>query len=588
MDSSQTDVSKLLDVLKGQMPGQKVSAEAMAAQKQARDSTGMDVDEQASAAIWQVPANVGSDLTKPFVLGSILPMWDTLDETQKLNILLGIAHVGVGKMHAAQAEARRVSALAKSDASSDWVRTLGSTIGDVGVTGRLNDLETLGDPVQAEIEKSVAQMADSLEAQQLALSTEALSYVSPQVAAEMAPEHIRYMYGVPPTEEEVARITETASRLKITIKKPVSRRPSALPTLSRRESSADAMSPAASNPELADFSDLFGDEPEQDRPAGAPARYLTVKTSHQADHAGRLARLLAAADEADGSALHGDKARRPSGPAGRPAGVGVRPTPGSPAGRPTGAGVRPTPGGHAGARPANKLGILAPRRRAAPSNTALPASGLDSARRGAGTGTPGYQAPKRIQMVTVDESTTMMQARDTTLKERRERLAEEREAKRRQREEEREEKRRLREEKRQAAAEARAHQPKRPRRNSSASRDAEPHASHESGEASASDDSAGEPPAAQPDYRMFAGNDDQVRAVYAETNALTDENRLIMFNFFNNLPPPPGVVGEMDIVLNQKEIPDAQHPGKVCQELMVLQADISKGEWRKLRRIRRL
>ncbi|KAJ1937182.1 hypothetical protein FBU59_004830 [Linderina macrospora] len=494
-------------------------------------------------------------------------------------------------MHPAQAEARRVSALAKSDASSDWVRTLGSIVGDVGVTGKLNGLEALNDDARAEIEKSVAQIAKCLETQELTLSTEALSYMSPQVAESMAPVQIRYMYGIPPTEEEVSRITEAASKLKITIRKPISRRSSTMPgpTHSRRQSAAEASSPvvaspSATNPELADFSDLFGDDSEQDQAAGAPKPYLTVKKSHQADHAGRLARLLAAAAESDNSSLHGpgDRGRRPSGPAPRaPSGL-----------------MRNAPGAHAGVRPANKLGMLAPRRRAAPSNTALPASGLGSAagRRASGVAGAGggYQPAKRIQMVTVDESTTMMQARDTTLKERKEKLAEEREAKKRQREEEKEAKKRQREEKRMAAVEARAQQPKRARHRSSSvvsNEDQEAHGSHESGEASPSEDYVPSEPAqpqSQPDYMAFTGSDEQVRAVYAETNALTDENRLIMYNFFNNLPAPPGIQGEMDITLNMKEVPDAANPGKMCQELMVLQADVTKGEWRKLRRIRRM
>ncbi|KAI8324545.1 hypothetical protein GQ54DRAFT_284550 [Martensiomyces pterosporus] len=647
METAQTGVSKLLATLQGQPihPGQgqppahpeNMTARAPAIQNgtplglgslsQPTNNTtatavpSLDANDrlgkgqQQLPRIWQVPAGVGADLTRPVTLGAVLPMWAALEEAQKINILLGIAHVGQNKMEPAKAEAGGVARLAKADAASDWVRTLGNIIGDVGVTGKMSPLENLDESVKGEIESSVAQISEILERQDLRLTTESLSYVSAAVAEAMAPARIRNVYGRRPSAGEVEKMTEQAGKMRISARKQTpSRRQSVSQQDARRASSTGGTegsvpssrigSPDPTNAEIASFSDLFGDEKgeEEDKDVAMDAAdntdgvpCLKIKESHRADHVGRMARLLAAADDSAGTASHGTAdAQRNRGSATMTRG-----------GRPiASAGVRR--GAHAGARTADKLGMMAPRRRTAvPANTALPASGLGAGaprRRGSeqagGPHGGGYQPTKKIQFVNFEESTNTMQARELSLKEQRDKAAEEREAKRQKRQSEIEERKRHREEMRKqrvAAAEARDI--------NGGSSDGEYVESRESGEASHSEagsplgetafDKTPQPPLSPmavdlpADYLTFNGSDPQVKAVYTNTNALTDIDRLRMYCFFNARPMPPGTSAQLEVVLNEQEINDPAHPGSTCKELMIFQADLTKGEWKKLRRFRR-
>ncbi|KAJ2548457.1 hypothetical protein EV175_004828 [Coemansia sp. RSA 1933] len=623
-------------------------------------------EQKQQSNIWQVPASVGYDLTNAAVLGTVISLWPTLEEAQKINTLLGIAHVGQGKMQQAHGEAQRISQLAKSDTSSDWVRTLGWIIGDVGVNGKINYVDSMPEPTKAEIEKAMDDLAEALEKSGLRLATKSLEYVSDSVAKDMAPASVRNMYGCRPKRSEIEKNMTQAKKAAASMQSPaISRRPSAAyPATSRSQpgNSVDAAaaaggsnsssrrgSPESTGKGFAAFSDLFSESGNGDKEAasdddesgseqggGEVAAFslgLRVKETHKTDHVGRMVRILAAANEGaatsvsrhDGAAM----ARRPSATAirgvarGAP-GIGVRRGMSGPA---PSAGVAKS-----------RIGMLTPRRRGAPSNLALPAAGSSAAaalRKGSGDGplSGGTQATgKKIQMMDFQEAASSVNDRERTLKERRELAAEEREAKRAKVQADKEERKRLREEARLAKKQSIVD------RSSSSNADPRGRAGSYRGTASPStgdrngddrpiscDSSDGEyvggryaesgassgietspPPRStrgrerakspeQPafdvplDYLTFSGHDQQTRdAVYTNTNALTENGRLLMYCFFNSRPMPPGTGNNLEVILSEQAVDDPTHPGRPCKKIMVLQADVEKGEWKTVRRIRRL
>ncbi|KAJ2847266.1 hypothetical protein GGI22_006025 [Coemansia erecta] len=292
--------------------------------------------------------------------------------------------------------------------------------------------------------------------------------------------------------------------------------------------------------------------------------------------------------------------------------------------------------------------MLAPRRRGAPSNLALPAagSGTASATRKGGSDGPlsgAIQATgNKIRMMDFQEAASSVNDRDRTLKEKREHAAEEREAKRAKLQAEKDERKRLREEarlmKNQLVAERSSTtgrrgstgsrrttlSPSTSERNGNGngngtgtgdgrpidvdSSDGEYAGGHQESGASSSNDMPAHPrpkrsratrgrsaSPAEPsfdvplDYLTFSGHDQQVRdAVYTNSNALTEKGRLLMYCFFNSRPMPPGTANDLEVILSEQIIDDPAHPGRSCKLVMVFQADVSKGEWKKVRRVRRL
>ncbi|KAJ2798733.1 hypothetical protein H4R21_003810, partial [Coemansia helicoidea] len=503
------------------------------------------LDAHQRPGVWSVPASVGPDLTKPVILGEIIVQWPVLDEMQKVNVLLGLAHMGQGKLHMAVAEARQISQLAKADASSDWVRTLGCLIGDVGVSGTTSSLHDLPEPTRSEMEAAVAQLAAALDKSPLCLTVPELGYVSAAVAASMAPAAVCNIYGQRPQQRELGRIMGQAKKMADGMRSPPSSRKQSLaPQSVRRSSTADPGSSASSSrmgsPEPASastpaFTDLFGgggggsdddgegqgngidadgtSETDGDGSAMAvPSLYalgMSVKPSYQADHAGRMARLLAAAGNT--VALGGPKTDGP-----RQAGRGGQAA--------AGLAMRRVPS--AGMGPPNKVGMIAPRRRGAPVDIALPGSGPVtgmSARRAASGSTPITHQAKRVQMVNMEDSVLLTNERERLLQEQRDQANEQKEAKRLQQRAATEERKRLREEarqKRQAADEA-----KRQKRSAAAAdsvADAESPEADGGGEAAASemtvDSLVGfDVPS---EYQTFRGDTPQIESVYADTNAL--------------------------------------------------------------------
>ncbi|KAJ2718783.1 hypothetical protein GGI07_005588 [Coemansia sp. Benny D115] len=461
---------------------------------------------QASAAPWAIPASVGSDLARGPALSAATEMWPRLEERQKLNIILGLAHVGAGKVQD-QAAARQIAQLSSQD--TDWVRVVGGLLGTAGVTGRLQPWDSLDEATRSDLQRAIGQVAEAAEKRGAPglLTTEEMSVLEHPGGTPQ----LRGVYGAGPQDDG----------------------------------------------DIAALSDLFDDV--------APAAALHVASNHVADHKGRMARLLAAGNSSlhAGAAALPPAARRPSAPmAARRAGSSI-------------------PGGA-------KVGMLVQRRRQAPA--ALPQVGSSAAAMG-----PSVQ--KKIVMMDFTESADMFQARERTLQEQKEKQAEEREAKKLRAQEEARERKRQREEAKEArrmAAEA-----KKQRRRSvpdentgaSSSEDDAPLSKQLASEEPPSDAAEQELGQEQEDeskeYLTYAGADQQTRAVYQATNALSDIDRLRMFCFFNSRPMPPGCGSRLEVVLNEKRIPDPARPGLQCTEQMIFQADLTRGEWKKVRRMNR-
>ncbi|KAJ2337724.1 hypothetical protein GGH92_007487 [Coemansia sp. RSA 2673] len=647
MEQTDEKVARVLSALQGRFAGHTIHQTSLPSSPSKSGAEG-NVGSDRQPKVWVIPAGVGSDLTRPATLAALVAQWTTLEESQKINAILGIAHVGQNKMRPVRSSVLELATLAKAD-NSDWVRVLGCTLGDVGVTGKMTrvaDLES-GSAERAGIEAGVEQLylAALAKLPELKLTAGVLPYVSARVAEATAPPAIRNVYGDRPSarllaqilaraEAEVAEEAEkcaahgntSARRASAAVLRTLSPHPPATEVAGPVSAPMSHRgSPEPNDPATADFSDLFGDSDgdgvDVDEPASRMA--LHVRSSHRADHIGRMRRLLTAAAPAPAEPSHTPvptaiDTRRPS--LGRPQ-SGIASGPNSAdlaARRPSRGGVTPSAAPSTGGR---KIGMLAPRRRTAPTNAALPGVGLGTAaaRRGleaaGGNGAPSEQ-PKILQKVNVEDAGAAMQARDRLVQEKREKLVEEREAKRLKRQADVNERKRKREEeaekKKAAAAEKRPALAKRGRPRGSTSRNKSRDISAEVSSGNESEDSAkdsstmaddddvrsptgrstrGSPVGSRQnvyippqEYRTFAGNDPQIRAVYANTNALNDQDRLLMYCFFNAYPAPPDAPQKLSIVLNEEFINDPNNPGKMCKEVLVLEADCAEGTWSKMRR----
>ncbi|KAJ2448774.1 hypothetical protein EV183_005264 [Coemansia sp. RSA 2336] len=596
-----TETNRVLAALKGQQQTEAGHNGLLLGGLSQLDRDDSMAENQGKPQVWTVPASVGSDMTKPMVLNEIITQWSTLEDTQKINTLLGIAHVGQNRMQQVTGEVRRIAQLAKEDESSDWVRTLGALIGEVGTSGRTKQLIELDEPTRSEMEAAVSQIAAALEKSSLCLTTPELSYLSSAAARSIAPSSICDIYGAAPKAKLLDRLLAQAKKKSAEMRSPpTSRRPSAAPSLANRGSATERDTSASSSrlgsPDPSGtgaFSDLFGDGPDDGSddescksmesdslPFTNSYRLpMKVKESHCADHVGRLSRLLAAAE---GVATAGD--RHAVGDA-----HGMRPGRGGHLGAP-GLGMRR--GGSAGGG-TSKLGMIAPRRRTNAS-TALPGGGLGAATssRRADSNTPITHMPKKIRMAGLDEVTKTMGERERVIREERERAAEEREAKKQKQQAEAEERKRRREEARQRKQAETA--PKRARRKSSksvaggsdddgVSRGSKTPAEVRSPRSDSSDDEFDIPL----EYRMFTGDTPDRQALYTNTNALTDANRKLMYCFFKGLAMPPGTGNELKFVLNEAVIDDPRYPDKKCTELMLFRANLINGTWDKIRRLKR-
>ncbi|KAJ2879305.1 hypothetical protein H4R27_005385 [Coemansia aciculifera] len=649
MEQTDEKVARVLSALQGRFAGHTIHQSSLPSSP-SKSGADSNVGSNRQPKVWVIPAGVGSDLARPATLAALVAQWETLEESQKINAILGIAHVGQNKMQPVRSSVLELAELAKTD-NSDWVRVLGRTLGEVGVTGKmtsLGDMES-GSAERKDIEASVELLYAAALAKlpELKLTAGVLPYVSAKVAEATAPAGIRNVYGNRPSarllaqilaraEAEVAEEAEkhasygntSARRASTAVLRTISPRPPATEVAEPVSAPMSRLgSPEPNDSATADFSDLFGDSDgdgmDVDEQALLASRMaLHVKSSHRADHVGRMKRLLAAAAEPSPTPVPAAiDTRRPS--LGRPL-SSIASGPNS-ADLATRRGSRG--GGTQSAGPSTgvrKIGMLTPRRRAAPTNAALPGVGLGTtaARRGleaaGGNGAPSEQ-PKIIQKVNVEDAGAAMQARDRLMQERRDKLVEEREAKRLKRQADADERKRKREEaaekKKATAAESRPAMAKRGRPRGSTSRNKSRDISADVSSGNESEDSAkgssiiaeddnvrsptgrsarGSPVAARQnvyippqEYRTFAGNDPQIRAVYANTNVLTDNDRLLMYCFFNAYPAPPDAPPKLSITLNERVIDDANNPGKTCREIMVLEADFAEGTWSKMRRTRR-
>ncbi|KAJ2357842.1 hypothetical protein GGF43_001218, partial [Coemansia sp. RSA 2618] len=596
------EATEVLAALRGQRllkrnqgtAGANGSGQPLSVGRGALDST---LDAQNKPDVWTIPASVSPDLTKPAVLGEIISRWATLDDTQKTNVLLGIAHVGQGRMSQAAPEVRQIAQLAKDDVSSDWVCTLGNLIGEVGTLGKMRPLNELGEPTLSEIENAIAQVAAALERTSLCVVPSALGYVSLDAAKTIAPANICDIYGCAPSAKELERIMAQAKKKNADIRSPASsRRPSMAPSMSGRPSTAEPEGSAASSqlnspePSSVDatvLSGLFGgesgdndsDEDEKDSMSvdvdGAPVfvnNYtlpMNVKSSHRADHVGRLSRLLSAASSVTSV---GSGAGAAQGAAGDARNTAMRAARGGHAA--PGLGARR---GALGGGGASKLGMMAPRRRSAAA-TPLPGAGMGVAPaiRRPENATAITHVTKKIRMTNMEEAAGYMDDRERLLKERRDKAAVDREAKRQKQQEAAEERKRRREEARQQKQAANA--AKRPKRR--LSKNATGNSSDEGEGASRSSKAPNEamsPRAPDSDdefeipleYRAYTGDTPDQQALYTSTNALKDIDRKVMYCFFKGLSVPPGTADDFEIVLNESTIDDPRNPGHMCTEIIV-------------------
>ncbi|KAJ1722693.1 hypothetical protein LPJ53_002906 [Coemansia erecta] len=533
MEIAGNDLTRILSALQGMSTAPELARPQQSPQLPQQQGP-QPAPAQRRQSVWAVPASVGSDLARGTTLSNIAAMWDNLDEVQKLNVVFGMVHVGVGKVHDKQA-AETISKLALNDATSDWVRIVGGLLGPVGSTGDMRSPDELAKTTRDEIEHAIAQIAEAVKGGAPGLlTTPALTYMEhPNASAALC-----NMYGVKPKAEKLSQIAEAA---------------------------------AAGKDKETDFVDLFGDEDDTGNVDEAgPALVLHTKESHAVNHVARMSLLQAAMNT-----------RKPS------------IVPGVPGGR-AGPGVTrlSIPTKRAGPV-SGKVEFLTQRRRAAPTNTALPPPTLPQPRLSASS------EPKKIQML--DLSASMLNGRERLLEENKAKKAREREERAQRQKAEAAERKRKREEARenkQAANES-----KRARaRKTQASEDEY----GESGEASSSEGEALSAQLTRPqeepeepivldepeeprEYMVFNGGENpQVQAVYNHTNALSDIDRLRMYCFFTNQAPPEGTLPKLEVVLNERIVDDPSRPGGSIKEMMIFHADFNEGVWRKVRRNRKM
>ncbi|KAJ2482042.1 hypothetical protein IWW56_001316 [Coemansia sp. RSA 2131] len=606
------EIARVLAVLQGQQRFERSHCIAGANGAElslgaSRGNTDTMLNAQKKPDVWAIPASVGPDLIKPIVLREIVSQWPTLDDTQKVNVLLGIAHVGHGRMREVANEVRQIAQLAKQSVSSDWVRTLGDIIGEVGTVGKMRTVSELDEPTRSEIEGAIAQVAQALEKSSLCVVPSVLSYVSSDAAKTIAPSNIRNIYGRAPSAKELDSVMAQAKKRTADIRSPPSsRRPSMAPSSSVRPSTAEPDGSAASSqlnspePSSADATSCFGlfggesddDESEEnDMSTGDDTLVLVnnytlpmnVKSSHRADHVGRLSRLLAVASSVSSSASGFTSAQSAPGDA---RGSAIR---GAQGGQPaSGLGMRR--GASAGGGK-SKLGMIAPRRRAA-ATPSLPSAGLGSvaSSRRADSGTAITQVTKKIRLANIEETADSMNDRERLLQARRDKAAQDREAKRQKQQEAAEERKRQREENRlQKQAGTTANTAKRAKRQSKSTPGLD-----ETGDGSqmhkatspgtiSSDDESDVPL----EYRTYTGDTPDRQALYTNTNALKDADRKLMYCFFKGLDVPPNTGDEVKFALNEATIDDPRYPGKKCTEIMMFKANLLSGKWDKIRRLKR-
>ncbi|KAJ1642042.1 hypothetical protein J3B02_001071 [Coemansia erecta] len=540
MEPLQIEITRILSALQG------TSDEPATAPAQpppaAQDTQQTQHEPLRRRSVWAVPASVGSDLARGTTLSAIAQMWDNLEEVQKLNIIFGMVHVGVDKVHDKQA-ARTIATLSTGDASSDWVRTVGGLLGPVGTTGQMGSIDDLAAASRQEIEDAIGQIADAVgRGVPGPLTTSSLTFAArPQASAQL-----RGVYGVKPRASEIARITEAA-------------------TMRVRDGPASKDAPM--------FTDLFGDNSDDDDEDAAEQQQtaltlaLNTRPSLAVDHVGRMQRILAASESQRRPASAGPVAAstgRPHMPGARPPMMQRQPTAGS----------------------SSKVGMLNTRRRTAPSNTALPSTGLPQAQ--------AAGAQKRIRVMDLAESAGSVHARERLMEQQRLKKAEEREAKLQKQQAEAAERKRKREEARERRLAADAAKRQRQQQHGNSTDDGEVN-DDRSDDSSSSDEALSAqlprafsvpPPDEDKEYLSFTGHDDQVRAVYTKTNALSDIDRLRMYCFFNSKPMPEGTGSSLEIVLNEEPVENPAKPGTIRYELLMFLADLTRGEWKKVRRFR--
>ncbi|KAJ2171749.1 hypothetical protein GGH16_002691 [Coemansia sp. RSA 560] len=602
------EIARVLAVLQGQQRFERSHsiAGANGAELLLGASRGTDTmhDAQKKPDVWAIPASVGPDLTKPFVLREIVSQWPTLDDTQKVNVLLGIAHVGHGRMREVANEVRQIAQLAKQCVSSDWVRTLGDIIGEAGTVGKMRSASELDEPTRSEIEGAIAQVARALEKVSLCVVPSALSYVSSDAAKTIAPASIRNIYGRAPSEKELESVMAQAKKKTADVRSPPSsRRPSMAPSSSVRPStepngsatSSQLNSPEPSSADATACLGLFGGESDDDDESEEKETEddtcvlvnnytlpMNVKSSHRADHVGRLSRLLAVANSVSSTAGGFTSAQSAPGDARNPANRGAQS--GQPA---SGLGMRR--GASAGGK--SKLGMIAPRRRAT-ATPSLPSAGLVSvaSSRRADSGTAITQVTKKIRLANIEETADSMNDRERLLQERREKAAQDREAKRQKQQEAADERKRQREENRlQKQAGATANTAKRAKRQSKTTPGPDEHGDGNqmpkaTSPGTVSSDDESDVPL---EYRTYTGDTPDRQALYTNTNALQDADRKLMYCFFKGLDVPPNTGDEVKFALNEATIDDPRYPGKKCTEIMMFKANLLSGKWDKIRRIKR-
>ncbi|KAJ1861738.1 hypothetical protein LPJ73_000951 [Coemansia sp. RSA 2703] len=263
MELAGNDLSRILSALQGMS-----TAPELARTQQPQQQGTQQPAVQRRQSVWAVPASIGSDLARGTTLSSIAAMWDNLDEVQKLNVIFGMVHVGVGKVHDKQA-ASTISKLALNDMTSDWVRTVGGLLGPVGSTGAMRAPDQLVETTRDEIEHAIEQVAQAVRAGAPGLlTTPALTYMEhPNASAAL-----RNVYGVKPG------------------------------------SAGDG----------SELNGLFGDDEEDDEGehgravrVAEPPLVLHTRESHAVNHAKRLAELQAAMSTSKPSIAPGVPAGRP-------------------------------------------------------------------------------------------------------------------------------------------------------------------------------------------------------------------------------------------------------------------------------------
>ncbi|KAJ2434687.1 hypothetical protein GGF42_009180, partial [Coemansia sp. RSA 2424] len=101
MEHTDAEVARVLSALQGRFAGHSIHQQSRPSSPSKGAGGGGEAGaggERPQAKVWVIPAGVGSDLTRPATLAALVEQWGQLDESQKINALLGVAHVGQSKM----------------------------------------------------------------------------------------------------------------------------------------------------------------------------------------------------------------------------------------------------------------------------------------------------------------------------------------------------------------------------------------------------------------------------------------------------------------------------------------------------------